>query len=120
MANYQSRKAVARIAVPPTAPMHARKRAVATGKGRSLDEFRELHDASYLVPKRIKSALAELGPDGWEYEVEFVRRAGLSQAEYGRFKGQFSDHLIKTVGHKARFVVAGSVKFADKLRERMQ
>jgi hypothetical protein len=84
-------------------------------KGKSADEFRKLHDPNYIVPKRIKDALAALG-DGWEYEIEFLRLAGISTTQLGQFREQFEDHIVLIGGRNPKKVWAGTVKLAEELR----
>lgn len=88
-------------------------------KGKSIEEFRSAHDKNYIVPKKIKEALAKLG-DGWEYEVEFVKMAGVSTTDIVNFREQFEAHIVTVrvngASHR-RNVWAGTPAFAAKLRE---
>jgi hypothetical protein len=88
-------------------------------KGRTLDEFCNNHDKKTLVPRRIKTALEQLG-DSWEYEKEFIKRCQISQTEMGQFREGFNEHVVELGGRNSRRVWAGTVKFAKKLRERLQ
>ena len=88
------------------------------GGGKNLEAFRAAHDRAYIVPRRIKEALAALG-DSWEYEAEFIKRCGLSQVDFAAFRDQFTDFFIETANsHRTRGkrVWAGTKAFADKLR----
>ena len=88
-------------------------------KGKTLEEFRSMHDKNYIVPRKIKEALAKLG-EGWEYEGEFIKLAGLAHTDLATFRDQFEDHIVavKTNGSSHRKNVwAGTVAFATKLRE---
>ena len=88
-------------------------------KGKSLDDFRSTHDKNYIVPKKIKDALEKLG-DSWEYEIDFVKLAGISTTDLFRFREQFEEHIVEVKsnsGSHKKNVWAGTVKFATKLRE---
>lgn len=90
-----------------------------TVKGKTLEEFRSVHDKNYIVPKKIKDALAKLG-DSWEYEVDFMKTAGISTTDLVSFREQFEAHIVvvKSNGSSHRKNVwAGTVSFASKLRE---
>ena len=83
--------------------------------GRSLAEFRAAHDKNFIVPQKIKAALKALG-DGWEYEAQFIRLAGLSQTEMSTFRSLFEeDHVV--VVDRTKRVWAGTKAVAAKLRE---
>lgn len=86
--------------------------------GRSLDEFRAAHDKSFIVPRKLKAALASLGPGGWAYEAEFVKLAGVSHTELGAYRSQFEDHIVilKGTEHSGRRAWAGTKALAEKLR----
>lgn len=84
--------------------------------GRSLDEFRAAHDKNYIVPQKIKAALAKIG-DGWEYEIEFLKLAGLSTTDLAMFREQFSDFTVATPGKNPKRIWAGTKELARKLRE---
>jgi hypothetical protein len=89
-----------------------------TKKGKDLQAFRELHDKSYIVPKKIAAALAELG-DSWEYEVDFMKRCQVSPTDLARYREQFNEfHFEARVSNKnTKRVWCGTKKFATKLRE---
>jgi hypothetical protein len=63
-------------------------------KGRTLAEFREIHDKTYFVPQKVKKALAELG-DGWMYESEFSKHAGVSTMDLGLCRDDFSGNWVQ-------------------------
>jgi hypothetical protein len=75
---------------------------------KNLDSFRSIHDRSVTVPNKIKAGLAALrkadGAEGWEYEADFVKRAGLSQTDLGAYRGQFEAHIVETKGKSAKRV----------------
>lgn len=87
----------------------------AAKKGRSLAEFRALYDKDYIVPRKVKAALKELS-DGWEYEVQFAKDAGVSLADLSAYREQFADHVVQ-IGRESRRVWAGTVGLARELRE---
>lgn len=88
-------------------------------KGKTLEEFRSMHDKNYIVPKKIKDALAQLG-DSWEYEIDFIKIAGLSTTDLVTFREQFEAHIVSVkvngTSHRKN-VWAGTPAFAAKLRE---
>lgn len=83
--------------------------------GKSLAEFREAYDRDYIVPRKVREALNALG-DSWEYEAEFVRRAGVSFADLGRYRDQFAEHVV-VLNRDSRRAWAGTVALAAKMRE---
>lgn len=100
-------------------PTVAKKVAPTASKGKTIEEFRSAHDKNYIIPKRIKEALAKLG-DGWEYEVEFMKLAGLSTSDLVTFRDQFEAYIVpvKVNGTSHRKNVwAGTPAFAAKLRD---
>ena len=82
--------------------------------GRSLADFRGSYDKSYIVPKKIKEALRNLG-SGWEYEVNFARIAGISLSDLGNFRDQFADHVVTL--RESRRAWAGTAAAAKAMRE---
>ena len=87
--------------------------------GKSLDDFRALHDKSYIVPKKIGEGLQSLGEHNWEYEVEFLKRCGLSTTDLAAYRDQFQEFWLETGGRNPKRVWAGSKGFAKKLREKL-
>lgn len=89
-------------------------------KGKTLNEFADLHDKGTIVPKRIRTALVQLG-DSWEYEGDLIKRAGLSQTDFSRFREQFAaDHSVELGGRNPKRAWAGTKAFATKMREKLQ
>jgi transposase-like protein len=82
--------------------------------GRSLNEFRLTYDKDTIVPARIRAALRELG-QGWEYEAQFVRLAGVSAADLGNYRDQFADHVVSL--RESRRAWAGTTATAKAMRE---
>jgi hypothetical protein len=87
-------------------------------KGKDIDAFRAAHDRSYIVPKRIREALADLG-DSWEYEVDFIKRCQLDNTSFAAYRDQFKDFYVETGGKRSKRAWAGTKAFATKLRERV-
>ena len=89
-----------------------------TSKKKSLADFKAAHDKSFIVPNKIKAGLATLGTDGWEYESDFYKSAGVPPQDLAKFRQQFTDNvvIVKNNGKELR-VWAGSKALADKMRE---
>lgn len=88
-------------------------------KGKSLEDFRSVHDKNYIVPKKIKDALTKLG-ESWEYEIDFAKLADISITDLIRFREQFETHIVSVKingGSSRKNVWAGTVAFASKLRD---
>lgn len=90
-----------------------------TKVGKSVAAFRSAHDKSFIVPNKISEALKKLG-DGWEYEADFIRLAGISQGEMGAYRESFVDHVVTVGGKNPRKVWAGTKVLAEKLRAMVQ
>ncbi len=88
---------------------------VASGKktGRTLTEFRAAYDKD-IVPGKIRVALKVLG-HGWEYEVGFAKLAGVSPADLGNYRDQFSPFVVAL--KETRPAWAGSIATAKAMRE---
>lgn len=91
-------------------------------KAKTIADFRAAHDLNVIVPTKIRVALEQIaaeGPENWEYEADFIKRAGVSQAQIGQFREQFADHIVETPavhGRSGRRVWFGAAKVASKLR----
>jgi len=83
--------------------------------GRSLSEFRAVYDKDYIVPKRIKEGLKELG-GGWEYEAEFIRQIGVRSADVANYRDMFADHIVN-IRSESKRAWAGTVATAKQMRE---
>lgn len=86
-------------------------------KGKSLDEFRALHDDNFIVPKKITFALEALG-DSWLYEGDFIKLCGLNQTKFSAFREQFSEFYIDVTNPKKR-VWVGTKTFVSQIRKRL-
>ncbi|OGT57540.1 MAG: hypothetical protein A3E01_08360 [Gammaproteobacteria bacterium RIFCSPHIGHO2_12_FULL_63_22] len=88
--------------------------AQANTKGRSLSEFRETHDKSFIVPKKIREALKALG-NGWDYEQSFAKLAGIGLGDLSAFRSMFDEHVV--VVEKSKRAWAGTKATAERMRE---
>jgi len=70
------------------------KLAVQQKVGRSLSDFRSAYDRNTIIPAKVKTALAELGK-AWEYESEFVQRAGVTFNDLGNYREAFEDFWMQ-------------------------
>lgn len=100
----------------------ASKAAVPAKKvGKSLADFRAAHDKDFIIPVKIKAAIAALGPDGWEYDGPFTKMAGVSSSDMSIYRDQFVVFQVTATPTKAggstapRIVWAGSAAFAKRL-----
>ena len=57
--------------------------------GRSIDDFKAAYDKSFIVPRKIKEALAKLG-DGWLRELDFAKLAGVNPNDLAAFRAGFA------------------------------
>ena len=80
---------------------------------KSLRDFRALYDKDLIVPSKIKAALKRIGANGWEYEIEFQRNAGVSQTDLSNFREQFAEYIVEL---RSKRVWAGSPKMAAEMR----
>jgi hypothetical protein len=88
----------------------------APAAGKSLQDFRAEHDKSYIVPKKIRDALAKLG-EGWQYEVEFLRLAGLSTGDLATYREEFAEFTVTVGGRSPRRIWVGTKALAQQMRE---
>lgn len=84
--------------------------------GRGVAEFREKHDKSFIIPKKIRVGLAKLGSDGWEYEKEFCSLADIGLNDISRFREEFAEHVVVVDKSNNKRAWAGSKELADELR----
>lgn len=85
---------------------------------RSISEFRAAHDTSFIVPAKIKTALASMS-GGWLYEGEFVKLAGISLTQLGVYREQFAEHVVVLKGtqHGGRRAWAATKALAKQMQE---
>jgi len=70
-------------------------------KAKTLADFRASHDKSIIIPNKIKAALAAMlkeGAEQYDYEVDFMRRAGISSTDMGQFRQMFEQDHVVNVG----------------------
>lgn len=84
--------------------------------GKNLADFRAAHDKSFIIPAKIEAGIAKLGPDGWDYEVQFMRLAELSTTDLAMFRDQFEDFIVTVGGKNPKRCWCGSKELAKKLR----
>jgi hypothetical protein len=82
--------------------------------GRPISDFRAAHDKGFIIPTRIREGLAKLG-DGWVYEGEFCKLAGIGAQDLANHREPFVDHIVLV--ERTKRVWAGSKRTAAKLRE---
>jgi hypothetical protein len=99
-----------------TPPASARTVAATAAAGRSLAEFRATFDKDTIFPQKINAALAQLGKDGWAYEVEFSKLAGLGLAQLAVYRESYAEHVVH-LGRDSKRAWAGSKALAAKMRE---
>lgn len=90
-------------------------KAPATGK-KTLADFRKEYDKDFIVPEKIKKALKDLGPDGWEYESVFCKGAGISLSDLAAYREGFSEYVVH-LRRDSKRAWAGSKKTAAQMRE---
>ena len=83
---------------------------------KTLADFRQAYDKDTIVPAKIRAGLSILGPDGWEYEVEFAKMCGISLYDMGRVRDKFADHVV-SVNRNTKRAWAGSKSLASKMKE---
>ena len=86
---------------------------------KNLSDFRSAHDRNVIVPTKIKKALSDMekeGAENWSYEIDFIKRAGVSQTDVGLFREQFAGHIVETQGRNSKRVWFASAKVAAKVR----
>jgi hypothetical protein len=83
---------------------------------KSLADFRQTYDRSFIIPGKIRAALKALGSGGWEYEVDFCKRAGVSPHDLSTYREPFSDYFV-SLGREGRRAWAGSPGMARAMKE---
>lgn len=83
--------------------------------GRSLAEFKQAYDKNTIIPQKMRAALKELGA-AWEYESEFIKRAGVSYTDLNAFRDMFADHVV-VVKRESKKIWCGTPSFANQLKE---
>jgi len=86
-------------------------------------DFRAAHDKSYIVPQKIENgikSLAKEGPEAWDYEVDFLKRTGLSTTDLAMYRDAFEDYIVIVSAMHQRStkrIWCASKQLAAKLRE---
>lgn len=74
--------------------MTAKNTSAPAAKGRTLADFRAAHDRAVVIPTKIQTALDKMlkdnGPEHYEYEADFMKLAGVGQADISKFRDKFS------------------------------
>lgn len=87
---------------------------------KTLADFKALYDKNVYVPNRIRAAFAAMlekdGAEAWDYEADFIKRAGISQTDASAFREQFAEHVVETSGKSPKKVWFASAKVAAKAR----
>ncbi len=89
---------------------------------KSLAAFKQLYDPNVRIPAQVKAGLEsmirDLGPEAWEYELDFAKRCAIGTAQIGAFREQFDKHnVIVRSSHRAeKRVWFGDAKIAAKAR----
>ncbi len=91
-------------------------------KKKTLAEFKSLYDPNVCIPAAIRAGFASLlaaeGPEGWEYELDFMKRCDLNVTKLAQFRDQFEKHIVivRPAGKTERRIWFGDVKIAEKAR----
>jgi hypothetical protein len=67
-------------------------------KARTIAEFKAAHDQTVIIPNKIRAAiekLAEIGPEHYEYEADFLRAASVSNNVIGQYRDKFADYWVE-------------------------
>ena len=84
-------------------------------KGRTLAEFRSLHDKDTITNNKVKAAIRQLG-ERWEYEADFVRRAGVSYTDLGHTREAYSGYWLM-LRREGKRVWSGSKEMITQMKE---
>lgn len=86
--------------------------------GKTLADFRAVHDKNFVVPQKIKAGLEKLGAEGWEYEIEFIKTCGVGPSDFANFREQYEEFYVELgSADRGKRVWAGSKALANKMRE---
>lgn len=76
-------------------------KALKVAKGRTVADFRSVHDKDIVIPNKIRGAFAEMakeGPEHYLYEGELLKLAVVSTTDLAKIRESFGDHIV-TVRH---------------------
>jgi hypothetical protein len=90
-------------------------KAAASTSGKSLADFKQTYDKSFIIPQKVRAALKALGA-GWEYEVAFAKLAGVSLVDLGIVRDEFAGHVV-TIGRDSKRAWAGTKATAEAMRK---
>ena len=93
-------------------------------KAKTLESFRAAFDPEVKIPNKIRTGLASLlqteGPEGWEFEMEFCKRADVAPAVIGKYREQFAEYIVEVKvdsrSNNRKFVWFADAKIAKKAR----
>lgn len=90
-------------------------------KPNTIADFKAKFDPSVVVPNKIRAALAGMlseGPEHWEYELDFLKRADVSPTQFAQFREMFEKYMlvVRESGKCERRVWFGCAKVAAKVR----
>lgn len=83
-------------------------------KVKTLDDFKNTHDKNTIIPNRIKSGIAALGVNGWEYYGDFLKANKISVTDGSKFVETFKDFVVEV---EKKRIICGSKKLASKMKE---
>ena len=109
------KKNMAGVGVKPSSVKKAVAPSIEVKKVKTLSDFRNTYDKATIVPAKVKAALKVLGASGWEYEVAFVKLAGVSLMDLALFREEFAPYIVNLKDNKRAW--AGSTKTATTMRE---
>lgn len=92
---------------------------MASTKPKTLSDFKSAHDRNTVVPAKINKALIAMlkeHAESWEYEKDFMTRAGISTTDLGQFRDQFEQHIVVASGKNPKKVWFADPKIAKKAR----
>ena len=87
-------------------------------KVKNLADFRQAHDKNFIIPAKLKAAIAALGKDGWEYEAIFIKNIPVSTTDCERFREQFEKFVVVVDGGRKK-IWCGSEALATKMRDKV-
>lgn len=87
---------------------------------KTLADLRAKYDVNVIVPTRIKArfaAMLKIGPEEHDYEADFLKAAGIANAQISPFREQFKKHIATTKGQNPKRIWFADPKVAAKFRE---
>lgn len=68
-------------------------------KAKTLADAKRLHDPDTVIRTKIESRFAEMlkiHPEEWDYEIDFIRGAGISQKNASDYREHYKKHIAVT------------------------